>query len=295
MISRRQLFIAAGAAALLATGRVHAAKTTAMDENLLKQAIGKIEAGSGGRLGVAVRETGSGKHFSHRGDERFAMCSTFKYLLAAAILTRVDKGEESLERGLPVAAGDTLSNSPITEKHVGGTLSIAELCEAVITVSDNAGAHLLLAAIDGPAALTGFLRGIGDEVTRLDRYELEMSEAVPGDPRDTTSPNAMLADLDRLVLGTVLSEASRERLTGWLIANKTGDARLRAGLPKGWRVGDKTGTGGHGTTNDVAVIWPPSASPLLVASYLTESPLESDARNAVLADVARAVVEAVAA
>jgi beta-lactamase class A len=275
MISRRQLFIAAGAAALLATGRVHAAKTTAMDENLLKQAIGKIEAGSGGRLGVAVRETGSGRHFSHRGDERFAMCSTFKYLLAAAILTRVDKGEESLERGLPVAAGDTLSNSPITEKHVGGTLSIAELCEAVITVSDNAGANLLLAAIDGPAALTGFLRGIGDEVTRLDRYELEMSEAVPGDPRDTTSPNAMLADLDRLVLGTVLSEASRERLTGWLIANKTGDARLRAGLPKGWRVGDKTGTGGHGTTNDVAV--------------------ESDARNAVLADVARAVVEAVAA
>jgi beta-lactamase class A len=295
MISRRQLMIATGAAALLAAGRVHAGKTTGMDENLLKQAISGIEAKSGGRLGVAVRDTGSGQHFSHRGDERFAMCSTFKYLLAAAILARVDKGEENHDRTLPVGAGDILSNSPVTERHVGGALSMATLCEAVITVSDNAGANLLLATIDGPPGFTGFLRGIGDEVTRLDRYELEMSEAKPGDPRDTTSPNAILEDLDRLVLGTVLSNASREKLTGWLIANKTGDTRLRAGLPKGWRVGDKTGTGGHGTNNDVAVIWPPSASPLLVASYLTESRLDPAGRNAVHADVARAVVEAVAA
>jgi beta-lactamase class A len=280
---------------LLAAGQVHAAKTAALDEEMLKQAISRIEAASGGRLGVAVRDTGSGKHFSHRGDERFAMCSTFKFLLAAAILARVDKGEESLDRTLPVAAGDILPNSPVSEKHVGGTLSIDTLCEAVIIVSDNAAANLLLAAIDGPAALTGFLRGIGDEVTRLDRYEIEMSEAAPGDPRDTTSPNAMLTDLDRLVLGTVLSEASREKLTGWLIANKTGDTRLRAGLPKGWRVGDKTGTGGHGTNNDVAVIWPPESSPLLVTSYLTESRLDADGRNAVHADVARAVAAAVAA
>jgi beta-lactamase class A len=295
MISRRGLMIAAGCAAWLATSRTHAYKARTFDEPAFDQAIAALEAESGGRLGVAVLDTGSGQRFARRGDERFAMCSTFKFLLAAAILSEVDQGRERLDRGVPVTAGDIISHSPVTERFVGREASVAELCEAAITVSDNGAANLLLAMIGGPQGLTRFARGIGDEVTRLDRTETDLNEAAPGDPRDTTSPNAMLADLDRLVLGSVLMEASRERLAGWLVANRTGDARLRAGLPDGWRVGDKTGTGKNGTANDIAVLWPPDGAAILVTSYLTGCPLEADARNAVHAGVARAIAAALAA
>jgi beta-lactamase class A len=295
MLSRRQLMVAAGSAGLMLTSRVEAKERQPFGGAELAKRIAAIEAESRGRLGVAVLDTGSGRRFAYRGGERFAMCSTFKFLLAGAVLREVDKGRETLDRSIPIRAEEMRSVGAFTKPLIGRNATVDQLCEAAVTVSDNGAANLLLAAIGGPKALTRFAREIGDDVTRLDRMEPELNEAKPGDPRDTTSPNAMLADLHRLVLGSVLTAPSRERLTNWLIATRTGDARLRAGLPQGWRAGDKTGTGEQGTANDIGVLWPPSGAPNLVTSYLTTSPLEPGGRDAIHAAVARTVVAAVSA
>ncbi|MDA7415882.1 class A beta-lactamase [Xenophilus arseniciresistens] len=251
------------------------------------QRLRSIEAGSGGRLGVHILDTGTGASVSHRADERFPMCSTFKVLAAAQVLQRVDAGQEQLERRIPYGRDVLVAHSPVTEQHVGAGLTLAQLCEATITTSDNAAANLILQSYGGPAALTAYLRTLGDAHTRLDRTEPGLNEATPGDPRDTTTPAAMVDSLQRLLLGDALSAASRERLTQWMVANTTGDTRLRAGLPAGWRVGDKTGAGALGTNNDVAIFWPPGRAPWLVAAYLTQTRLTKARSDAVLADVAR--------
>jgi beta-lactamase class A len=174
--------------------------------------------------------------------------------------------------------------SPVTEHHAGGKgLTLQELCHAAITKSDNTAGNLLLAQIGGPRGLTAFARSLGDQHTRLDRIETGLNKGVPGDPRDTTTPRAMAGDLNQLVLGEALSPASRKQLGDWLLANTTGDARLRAGLPADWRVGDKTGTGDYGVTNDVAVVWPPGGEPLVITAYFAES--KASNRNHVIAQV----------
>jgi beta-lactamase class A len=178
--------------------------------------------------------------------------------------------------------------SPVTEKHTGGDgLTVGEICDAAVTLSDNTAGNLLLDSFGGPAGLTAFMRSLGDGVSRLDRWETELNEAAPGDPRDTTTPVAMLGILRETVLGTVLSAPSRGQLAAWLVANKTGDKRLRAGVPGGWRVGDKTGTGANNATNDIAVIWPPGRAPVVVAAYYAEARASDDERSAVLAEVGR--------
>lgn len=220
------------------------------------------------------------------------MCSTFKVLAAAAILAGVDAGKELLTRRITFEASALVVNSPVTETRVGvgGGMTLAEICEAAVTRSDNTAGNLLLASIGGPPGLTAFARSLGDQVTRLDRDEPSLNEALLDDPRDTTTPNAMASNLQALILGTkALSAASREQLTAWLIANKTGDTRLRAGLAKDWRVGDKTGTGARGTNNDVAVIWPPGKAPIVITAYLTGATVPAAQQNATLASVARAV------
>ncbi len=234
-----------------------------------------------------MRDTGSGARIGHRADERFPLTSTFKFLAAAAVLAKVDAGKDSLDRRVTYAKSDLVTYSPATEKHVGDGMTLAEICEAAITLSDNTAGNLLLAAIGGPEGLTRFARSIGDAVTRLDRTETDLNEARPGDPRDTTSPAAMIGNLERLLLGDALGAASRERLANWMIANTTGVARLRAGAPKGWRIGDKTGSGNNGTANDIAILWPPGRKPILIAAYLTESRGSMDERNETLAEVAR--------
>ena len=221
------------------------------------------------------------------------MCSTFKLLAAAAILKQVEAGQESLERRIPFDASDLVVNSPTMIARVGeGSLTLAEICEAAMIVSDNTAGNLLLASLGGPAGLTTFARSLGDQTTRLDRIEPDLNQALPGDPRDTTSPAAMLGNLRSLVLGDVLSSTSRRQLTAWLLGNKTGDTRLRARLPKDWRVGDKTGAGEHGTTNDVGLFWPPDRDPAIVCAYLTTSPGSPEQRNATLAAVGEAVAHA---
>jgi beta-lactamase class A len=262
----------------------------------LPGAFARIEAARGGRLGVSVLDTGSGRQAGHRQDERFPMSSTFKVLLAGAVLARADAGRDSLERRIRFAADDLVPWSPVTETQVGGDgMTLAALCEATMTISDNTAANLLLGVLGGPGGLTAYLRGLGDGVTRLDRVETALNEARPGDPRDTTSPAAMLADLHALTLGPALSAPARERLRGWLRANRTGGTRLRARVPQAWRVGDRTGTGGHGTSNVVGLLWPPNdGAPVVVAAYLTEGPADGAVRDAALEDVGAAVAAAAA-
>jgi beta-lactamase class A len=206
------------------------------------------------------------------------------------VLARVDRGEERLDRRVVFAAGDLVPYSPITEKHVGASgMTMAEICEAAVTLSDNTAGNLMLASFGGPAGLTAFMRTLGDTVTRLDRTEPTLNEALAGDPRDTTSPAALVATLNRLTVGDALSAGLRTQLIDWLVACQTGGQRLRAGFGPTWRVGDKTGTGSNGSANDIAIAWPPGRAPVLTAVYFTESKISDEARSAVIADVARIV------
>lgn len=256
----------------------------------LMEALRQLELKSGGRLGVAVLDSATGDVIHYKGDERFPMCSTFKVLAAAAVLKSAGTGLEGLKQRIRFAASDLVTYSPVTSAHVSGDgMTLEELCEAAITRSDNTAGNLLLQTIGGAAGLTRFARSLGDEVTRLDRIETELNEAVPGDPRDTTTPVAMATNFRRLLLGDALASPARDQLTAWLIANKTGDGRLRAGLPSGWRVGDKTGSGENGTANDVAIVWPAGRPPLIIAVYLTQSTVDPNGRNDVIAAVAREI------
>ncbi|HEY1507195.1 MAG TPA: class A beta-lactamase [Stellaceae bacterium] len=253
-----------------------------------------IEKETGGRLGVAGIDTATGRRFGHRQAESFAMCSTFKVLAVSALLVRVEHGKENLHRRVHFAAGDVIEGSPISKDHFGDGMTLAEVCAAALDYSDNTAANMILSALGGPHAVTAFARSLGDPVTRLDRTEPTLNEATPHDPRDTTTPAAMLGNLQKLLLGNALTPASRERLTRWMIANKTGDARLRAGWPHDWRIGDKTGTGEHGTANDIAIAWPPGREPIVMAVYLTESTASPDRQNAAIAEVARAIAATIA-
>jgi beta-lactamase class A len=288
MIRRREF--ALGACAALA-GLGPARPASALPKTLTEE-LARIGEKSGGRLGVSVLDTRDGSVAGHRADERFAMCSTFKALAAAAVLARVDAGKEHLDHRIRYEAKHLVTYSPVTEKNVATGMTLGELCEAAITLSDNTAGNLLLANIGGPEGFTAYMRSLGDQVTRLDRIETELNEAAPGDPRDTTTPAAMTANLRKLVLGEALSSKSRERLKAWLIANKTGDTRIRAGVPSGWIVGDKTGTGGRGTNNDVGIIWPPGRPPVILSVYLTETSASFEARNAIIAEVASTVAGA---
>jgi beta-lactamase class A len=286
MMRRRSMLAGAGSA-LVGASVLRAAPSAfggvAFGGRTFRDSVAVLEAASRGRMGVAILDTHSGARFGWRAEERFPMCSTFKLLLAGAILRRVDREEDRLDRRVGVAAADIIANSPFAKTRVGGEASVAELCEAALTLSDNAAANLLLLAIGGPAGLTRVIRSFGDPITRFDRNEPTLNEALPGDPRDTTTPRAMLGLLDRLTLGRLLSPASRAQLLAWIVANRTGDHRLRAGLPPGWRIGEKTGAGSRGSDNDVAILWPPKRAPLLVTSYLTGNPLslaEGDAIHA---------------
>lgn len=254
----------------------------------LAREFARIEVKSKGRLGVAVLLP-SGKRVQHRGDERFPMCSTFKFLAASLVLTRVDAGREHLDRAVSFSKSDLVTYSPETEKHAGSSMTMAELCKAALTLSDNTAANLLLASFGGPPAVTSFARSIGDPVTRLDRNETTLNEATPGDPRDTTTPNAMLRNLQKILVGDVLKPGSRKQLTDWMLANTTGKAKFVTGLPSDWKVADKTGSGEHGSNNDIGVLYPPAGKPVLIASYLTETEIANDDRNAIHADVARAI------
>ena len=248
-----------------------------------------IELNARGSMGVAVLDTQSGKFAGWAERQTFPLNSTFKILLCAAVLERVDAGSERLDRPIAVSAADLVPHAPIVERRVGGTMTVDELCEAAMTRSDNAAANLLLETVGGPEGLTARLRAWGDGVTRVDRFETALNDVAPGDPRDRTTPEAMLGHLRHLLLGDTLSDASHTRLLGWMQSNTTGGARIRAGLPETWLVGDRTGTGRGGNSSTVAVMQPPGRAPVLMAVYLEGSALPANEASGIHAELARIV------
>ena len=298
MIDRRT-FLAAGACAALASacraagpaGESAPAEAPA-DARRRFEAI-RATLGPGGRLGVAAIDTGSGRELRFDADSRYSMASTFKLPLAAAMLDLVDGGAISLEDKLPIPEGKLLDNSPAVERYRDeGSLSVVRLCSAIVELSDNSAANMLLRRIGGPEALTRFIRSCGDPVTRLDRYEMELNSNLPGDPRDTTSPAAMAGLARTLVLGGRLSDQSRRHLSTWLQKAVPGPDRLKAGLPSPpWLVGHKTGTGANGAVNDVAIAWRSGRAPVVIACYQSGGTADRPARFAAHAAVGRLVAE----
>jgi beta-lactamase class A len=302
MFTRRQ--VAAGLGQGLATGFGAAAfgaaivvptRAAALAASLQNE-LTAIEGRIGGRLGVAILDTASQARADHRGDERFLLCSTFKVLAVSAVLKRVEAGREHLDRRFVIKRADLVAYSPVLKDRVGDTIVLADLCTAAMTESDNTAANLILRSLGGPRALNAYARTIGDTTTRLDNNEPLLNHPKPLGlaPNDTTTPLAMVKDLQALVLGNALAAPSRDRLKAWLLGCRTGDKRLRAGLPEGWQCGDKTGSG-EGSTNDIAVLWPPQRPPVIVAAYLSQASASYEDRETALADVGRAVVTAIAA
>jgi len=282
--TRRTLLLALAATPL---ARAYAAPATAMPPDMR---LVRLEAASGGRLGVAALNTADGRELLHRADERFPFCSTFKMMLSAAVLAR----EPSvLQQNIRYDKAELVAHSPITEKHLDSGMTIEALCAATIQYSDNAAANLLIRHLGGPEEVTAYARSIGDRQFRLDRWETALNSAIPGDPRDTTTPAAMMASLHKLTLGEALPLAKRKIMSDWLIGNTTGATRIRAGVPSSWQVGDKTGAGDYGTVNDIAVLWPPGGKPpIVLAVYLTQPGKDDKIRPEILGQAAKIVIDA---
>jgi beta-lactamase class A len=257
-----------------------------------ERALAGLETRFGGRLGVFALDTGSGTTIGHRADERFPMCSTFKVLAASAIVRLRGERPGLLDQVVHYTKAQLVEGAPVTGKHLADGMTVSALCQAAIDHSDNTAANLLLGILGGPPAVTAFARTLGDPLTRLDRPEPELNDVPPGEPRDTSTPALMAADLRALTLGDALDPAGRELLIGWLVGNTTGATRIRAGLPAGWRVGDKTGTGSRGEANDLAVVWPPGRAPLIISGYAVPADPAAEPNNQVLADAAAIVTKA---
>lgn len=254
--------------------------------------LAALEGETGARLGVYALNLENGAEVRHRAEERFPVCSTFKVILASAILKQSAQDAALMSRRVSYTKEDLVTYSPVTEKHLDGGMTVEALCEAAMQHSDNTAANLLMKILDGPGAVTAYARSIGDRQFRLDRWETALNTALPGDPRDTSTPSAMGLSLQKLALGDGLPEAQRAKLVGWMLGNTTGDKRIRAAAPSGWKVGDKTGSGDYGTANDVAILWPPGRKPIVLAIYHTQKTADAKWQNEVIAAAARVVLEA---
>ena len=256
--------------------------------NKVKKAEDQLSA----RVGYAELDLASGKILhSYRPKERFPMMSTFKVLLCGAVLSRVDSGQEQLERRIQYHQNDLVEYSPVTEQHLADGMTVAELCNAAITMSDNTAANLLLSTIGGPQELTAFLRKAGDQVTRLDRWETELNEALPGDERDTTTPEIMAQTLRKLLTGKILTSASQQQLSSWMVADKVAGPLFRSVLPAGWFIADKTGAGERGSRGIVAALGPDGKPSRIVVVYLTETQATMDERNKQIAEIGASLIK----
>jgi beta-lactamase class A len=253
---------------LCSTLALLASPSLALAQRAPISAITDYERDSGGHIGVYAKNLRTGEEVSWRAHERFVMCSSFKASLAACVLASVDRGQARMDELIAYGPDDLMEWAPVAKQNLEkGAMSVSDMCEAAVELSDNTCANALLARFGGPSALTAFWRSIGDAVSRLDHNEPELNFSPPGDPHDTTTPAAMAGNLRRLILGKALSPNSCERLTGWMLGCKTGDNRLRAGLPKGWRVGDKTGNNGKDAFGDIAVTWSTRGEPVVICAY----------------------------
>lgn len=257
----------------------------------LQQKLASFEKTSGTKIGAVAINTATNTYLQYRATQRFPLCSTFKVMVTAAILQKSMTERDFLQQRIFYKKQDFVYYSPVTEKHLADGMTVAELSAAAMTMSDNTATNLLLKNLGGPQAVTAFARSIGDKAFRNDRFEPDMSSSVPGDVRDTSTPLAMANSLQRLVLGDSLGLIQRQQLQTWLIGNTTGDKLIRASVPKGWTVGDKSGAGDYGTRNDIAIIWPLDGAPIVMAIYTTQSKKDAESRDAVVAGVARILLD----
>ena len=272
-----------------------ASATVMAQEDRINAELERIEQTLDARIGFAAHNLATGQRWGVNADERFAMSSTFKTLACGALLEQVDEGQLALETEVSFEASELVTYSPVTEQYAGHQpMTLFELCDATMTTSDNTAANLVLQALGGPEAITAFVRSMDDPVTRLDRYETELNEATPGDERDTTTPNAMLATLEKLVLGDVLSDESRQQLEAWMKGNAVADGLFRAAMPFDWIIADRTGAGGYGSRSITAIIWPPEQAPTVVVLYITETEASFEERNAAIASLGEVVQDVIA-
>lgn len=233
--------------------------------------------------------TANNRMVLYRADERFPLCSTFKVMGVSAILKKNMTDSHLLNQRVMYEKQQVVAWSPITLKHVTGGMTVSELCAAAIMYSDDTAINLLMKKLGGPLAVTAFARSIDDMTFRVDHWEPDLN-CSPGDSHDTTTPVAMQKSLQQLALGNILEKTQREQLLTWLKNNTTGKDRIRAGVPKDWLVADKTGSGDYGTTNDVAIIWPPKGKPIVVAIYFTQNKKDAATRSDVIASAIRLVI-----
>ncbi|MFF3496022.1 class A beta-lactamase [Streptomyces sp. NPDC002795] len=285
---------AIGATAFAGTATARAATGTAHAESADRR-FAALERRHGARLGVFAHDISTGRTVRHRADERFPMCSTFKTLAVAAVLRDLDKDGEFLARRVHYTQADIdrAGGAPVTGKpeNLAHGMTVDELCGAAISYSDNTAANLLMKYLGGPTAVTRFVRSIGDRTTRLDRWEPELNSAEPGRVTDTSTPRAIGTTYARLVLGDALAPADRDRLTRWLLDNTTGDERIRKAVPADWVVGDKTGTGRYGTTNDVGIAWTPDGAPVILSVLSTKPDQGAEGDDPLVARAAELMVE----
>jgi beta-lactamase class A len=269
---------------LLAAAALPLVPSLSFATTVVSRPFSSLEAKSGGRIGVALIDTGTGHEMGNRENERFPFCSTFKTIVGAAVLARSVKEQGFLEKRLRYTQADIKPHSPVSEKHVADGMTTAALCAATIQYSDNAAANILMKELGGPAAITAYARTLGDTTFRLDRWETELNSAIPGDERDTTTPLAMARTLQKLLVDDGLPPAQRQQLKDWMVGNTTGDTRIRAGVPKGAIVGDKTGTGGsYGVANDIGVIWLPGRAPIVLAIFTHSTDKAAEASSEIVA------------
>jgi beta-lactamase class A len=287
--SDRRTFLLAAASLAFSMAPVSRANEKRATASATAQ-LQELEKAFGGRLGVFAWDTGNGARLRHRAGERFPFCSTFKLIAASGILARSVQVPGLLQQRIRYRQSELVTYSPITEKHVDEGMTVAELCAAAIQYSDNTAGNLLIRMLGGPEGVTTFARSIGDREFRLDRLETELNTAIPGDPRDTSTPEAMGRSVHRLVLGDALPPDQRAQLRDWLYGNTTGAERIKAGIPADWKIGDKTGSGDYGTANDVAVLWPPQRQPVVVAIYTTQHRQDAKWRSDVIASAAKIIV-----
>lgn len=250
----------------------------------------QLETKFDARLGVYVIDTGTGKEVAYRADERFAYVSTYKALAAGAVLQQ--KSNDELDKVIKFAKDDLVTYSPITERHVDTGMNLKEISDAAIRYSDNTAGNLLLKALGGPEGFEKAMRDNGDTVVMANRYETELNEAIPGDHRDTSTPKALANSFKVLTIDDSMPDDKQELLISWLKENTTGDELIRAAVPEGWVVGDKTGSGSYGTRNDVAIVWPPDREPIIIAIMSSRDTEDAEYNNALIAEAAKAAFKA---
>jgi len=253
--------------------------------NSLHQTVKGIEDQLGARIGVSIYDLKNNHRWSYKGDTRFPLMSTFKTLACAKLLYDVENGNQSIDSTVVINEDSIVTWSPVTEKRIGEKISLKDSCAATLSMSDNTAANIILSSIQGPKALTQFMRSIGDEITRLDRFEPDLNQALDGDLRDTTTPNAITKSLNTLLFGDVLNQEAKDQLKKWMKSNKVADSLLRSVLPKDWSIADRSGAGGYGSRGITAIVWSDLRAPLIISIYLSQTEASFALRNKAIAEI----------